>query len=539
MSLLLGLDFGTGGVRVGLFDLERRAIVATAEETYATAHPRLGWAEQSPDDWWDALGRASRRMMQQAGHPEVAAISVATTASTVVACSRDGRPLRPALLWMDCRAGAEAARTAASGHPVMAYSGGGDAAEWLVPKAMWLARHEPEVYDSAEVICECVDWINFRLTGVWVGSRMNATCKWNYDGAGQRFHPELYEQLGAPGLADRMPSRIVPVGQPIERLAAAASEHLGLPSRPILAQGGIDAHIGMLGANTIDPGTLLMIGGTSVVHLFHLPAERPVPGFWGPYPHALIDDLWMVEGGQVSAGSAITWLCGRIFQIDEAGQKQLIEAASALPVDGTGLMTLDYFMGNRTPYRDPHLRGAVLGLSLAHDRASLYRSMIESIALGSANVIAQARDIGVPVDHIVSAGGYAKNSLWLRATVDAIGLPVHLAAEENLTIVGTAAAAATGIGLFPDLRTAAAAVVRLGRCIEPDMQAHAVYAEALDRYRGVTGLLTDTLHDLSTRAEHRGSPVRPAPVMRTPPHSGPHSGPHSLQPEQSAHAAAG
>lgn len=501
MSLLLGLDFGTGGVRVGLFDLERRAIVATAEETYRTTHPRLGWAEQSPSDWWEALGRACRRMMRDAGTPEVVAVAVATTASTVVACRRDGTPLRPALLWMDCRAGKEAGRTAESGHPVMAYSGGGDAAEWLVPKAMWLARNEPQVYETAEIICECVDWINFRLSGAWVGSRMNATCKWNYDGVQQRFHPELYEALGASGLADRLPSRIVPVGQAIDRLTLDAAAHLGLQECPVLAQGGIDAHIGMLGANTIDPGTLLMIGGTSVVHLFHLPEQRPVPGFWGPYPHALIEELWMVEGGQVSAGSVLSWLSQQIFQLDEAGTRQLIEAASALPVDGSGLMTLDYFMGNRTPYRDPHLRGAILGLSLGHDRASMYRSMTESVALASANVVEQATGLGVPVDHIVSAGGYCKNPLWLRATVDAIGLPVHLAAEENLTIVGTAAAAATGVGLFPDLRAAAAAVTRLGRCIEPDPAAHAIYAEALDRYRHVTGLLTGTLHDLCAQAD--------------------------------------
>lgn len=521
MSLILGLDFGTGGVRVGLFDLERRAIVATAEETYRTAHPRLGWAEQSPADWWDALGCACRRMMRQADEPEVAAIAVATTASTVVACRRDGHPLRPALLWMDCRAGKEAARTAASRHPVMAYSGGGDAAEWLVPKAMWLARHEPGIYAAAEIICECVDWVNFRLTGSWVGSRMNATCKWNYDSARERFHPELYEQLGASGLADRLPARIVPVGQPIDRLTAASAEHLGLRARPIVAQGGIDAHIGMLGANTVDPGNLLMIGGTSVVHLFHLPVSRPVPGFWGPYPHALMDGLWLVEGGQVSAGSALAWLSGKIFQLDEAGTGQLIEAASALPVDSSGLMALDYFMGNRTPYRDPHLRGAVLGLSLAHDRASLYRSMVESVALASANVVEQAAGLGVPVDHIVSSGGYCKNALWLRATVDAIGLPVHLAAEENLTIVGTAAAAATGVGLFRDLHQAAAAVSRIGRCVEPDLAAHVIYAEALGRYRHVTGLLTDTMHDLCETAEHRRTPSVPA------------------LPEQGVHVAAG
>ena len=447
MSLLLGLDFGTGGIRVGLFDLERRAVVATAEETYATAHPHPGWAEQSPDAWWEALGAACRQTMEMAGHPSVAGIAVATTASTVVACTVDGVPLRPALLWMDCRAGAEASRTGASTHPVMARSGGSDAAEWLVPKAMWLAAHEPEVYAAAGILCECVDWVNFKLTGRWVGSRMNATCKWNYDSDAGRFHPGLYEEFGAPGLADRLPGTILPVGSAIERVSAQAAAHLGLGAqRPVVAQGGIDAHIGMLGANTVDPGQLLMIGGTSVVHLFHLAAERPMPGFWGPYPHALVDGLWLVEGGQVSAGSVLTWLSRQIFGLDAAGTQALIAEAGRRPPEGSGLRTLDYFMGNRTPYRDPHLRGAVLGLSLGHDRAALYRSAVEGVALASANVLAQARKLGVPIERIVSAGGFAKNALWLRATVDAIGLPVQMAAEENLSIVGTAAAAATGVG---------------------------------------------------------------------------------------------
>ena len=118
MARLLGLDFGTGGVRVGVFDLDRRAVVAEREASYETRHPRPGWAEQSPLDWWEALGKATRGLMADLGAPEIDGVCVATTASTVVACKRDGTPLRPALLWMDCRAAEEADRTAASRHPV-------------------------------------------------------------------------------------------------------------------------------------------------------------------------------------------------------------------------------------------------------------------------------------------------------------------------------------------------------------------------------------------------------------------------------------
>ena len=161
--------------------------------------------------------------MRDLGKPQIDGVCVATTASTVVVCKRDGTPLRPALLWMDCRAAEEADRTARFASPGDGLFGGGDAAEWLVPKAMWLARHEPELYASAEVICECIDYVNFRLTGEWVGSRMNATCKWNYDSVAGRFVDDLYSELGVPDLAAKLPPRIYPVGAPIERLSAMAA----------------------------------------------------------------------------------------------------------------------------------------------------------------------------------------------------------------------------------------------------------------------------------------------------------------------------
>ncbi len=211
MALVMGLDFGTGSVRVGLFDLETRAVVCEREAPYATMFPRLGWAEQSPLDWWTALGTASRAVMQAFGPAKIEAIAVATTASTVVACARDGRPLRPALLWMDCRAAEEAERTGESRHAVMAYSGGSDAAEWLVPKAMWMAKHDRSWADTP-IVCECIDFINFKLTGRWAASRLNATCKWNYDAIGKRLPAELYGEFGVPGLEEKLPATVIPVG---------------------------------------------------------------------------------------------------------------------------------------------------------------------------------------------------------------------------------------------------------------------------------------------------------------------------------------
>ena len=508
MTCLLGLDFGTGGIRAGVFDLDRRQMLDVEEAPYDTAYPHPGWAEQSPDAWWEAAGGATRSLLHKLGNPTIAGLCVATTASTVVVCKRDGTPLRPALLWMDCRAAAEAEHTARVGHPVLAYAGGQDAAEWLVPKAMWLASHEPDVYAQADIICECLDYVNFKLTGRWVGSRMNATCKWNYDPVARCFHEEFYASLGIADLPRKMPGEILPVGAAVGTVSREAAAHLGLANTPLLVQGGIDAHIGIVGADTMAPGRLLMIGGTSVVQLFQLPGAADVHGFWGPYPHALVDDHWLVEAGQVSAGSILTWYARDVFGLDDDGMRDIIARAQALPVGRSGLLTLDYFMGNRTPYRDPLLRGAVLGLSLGHDRAALYRSAVEGIALASAHVIRHMRSLGITCDRIVTAGGYAKNPLWLKATVDAIGLPVALLPEANLTIIGAAGTAAFGAGLVDTLFAGAQAVAQPSIRVEPDYARHAQYVELLDEYLEATALLAPLSHRLATRQLGRQPDVR-------------------------------
>ena len=153
----------------------------------------------------------------------------------------------------------------------------------------------------------------------------------------------------------------------------------------------------------------------------------------------------------------LSWLSADMFGLDAAGVDRLITRRKRCPVGGAGVLALDYFMGNRTPYRDPLLRGAFLGLSLGHDRAALYRAAVEGVALASANVLKRMGELGVVCRRVVSAGGYAKNPLWLKATVDAMGLPMQILPEANLTILGAVACAANAAGLAPDLFEAAKA----------------------------------------------------------------------------------
>ncbi|WP_207481875.1 FGGY-family carbohydrate kinase [Arenibaculum pallidiluteum] len=513
---VLGLDLGTNGIRAGVFAIDSRRPAAIAEEAYPTSYPAPSRAEQNPADWWRALRAAVRRALADAGHPDVLAITAATFSSTVVVCDRAGGVLAPAILWMDARAAEEARLTGTVEHPVLADSGGSDASEWLVPKAMWIARHEPALWARSEVVCEALDYINFRLTGVWVGSLMNATCKWNYDGRARRFCPDLYALLGIADLLDRLPATIVEPGGVIGPVPDDVARELGIRGRPLVVQGGIDAHMGTFGANTIEPGSMLVIGGTSNVLLTQVPDDgSTIRGVWGPYPNALTPGLRMIEGGQVSAGSVLKWLTEEVFMLDDADRPALMHEVAAMAPDADGLLALDFFMGCRTPYRDPRLRGAFLGMTLSHGRAALYRAALTAICLGTANVIVDLEEQGVPIDRLVLAGGIMRNPIWLRATVDAIGKPVDVALADNLTLVGAAAAAAAGVGLHDGMRSASAAWRVPVRRMTPDPEQHGRYRRLLADYRAAAEQLAPLLHALADRADRatlraQGGGLRPS-----------------------------
>jgi Uma2 family endonuclease len=144
---------------------------------------------------------------------QIAGIGLDCTACTVVACDAEGHPLRTALLWMDQRAYREAEAIGASGDPVLRYVSGRVSPEWMLPKALWLKRNEPEVYRRADRIVECTDWLMHRLTGRWTLSLNHVAVKWNYARPDGGWPVAMMEAVGLGDLPAKWPERIVPLGQ--------------------------------------------------------------------------------------------------------------------------------------------------------------------------------------------------------------------------------------------------------------------------------------------------------------------------------------
>ncbi|UCF91528.1 MAG: hypothetical protein JSW39_25195 [Desulfobacterales bacterium] len=484
--LLMGIDVGTQAGRVGIFNA-RGDLLAMAAAPYATTYPMPGWAEQNPLDWWQAICRCARAVLKQIPNPgQVRAVAVCATSSTVLAVDATGRPLGNAILWMDSRAGKETRDINATQHTVLKYSGGEVAVEWMAPKRLWLKRNRQDIYSQAALIVEALDWINYRLSGVWAISKCNAGCKWNYVDTEGGWNRDFFVQIGLEDFAAKWPEKVFALGEAIGPLTPEACRELGLSEPPLLVQGSIDAHTGMLGLGVTQTGQLAVIMGTSFVHLAL--TDKPIfaKGLWGPYPNVVVPGQWLLEGGQISAGSITRWFRDHLARdLDDGGDeayRRLAEEARSVPPGSEGLIVLDFWQGNRTPFRDPNLSGAIWGLRLHHGRGHVYRAILEAVGYGTQNVLQIFAQNDFRAHRIIACGGAIKNPLWVQIIADICQMPITITKQTEAVLLGAAVNAAVGCGLYDDFSAACRAMVADDRIVQPNADLQDIYAFYFNKY---------------------------------------------------------
>lgn len=483
--VFIGVDGGTESLRAGVFDLHGKPL-AFAATAYDTQFPEPGRAEQDPYDWWRAIGSAVREAVAKAGvaPSDVAGLCVDTTCCSVVALDADGAPLRPSLIWMDVRASREAARLVETGDAALAVNSGGEgpvSAEWMIPKALWLKTHEPEIFDQAATVCEYQDYLTFHLTGRRCASINNVAVRWHYrTGAGGPPRSMLVS-LGLEALLEKWPRDVLRLGETIGPLTSSAADHLGLPAGLPVAQGGADAFIAMIGLGVTRPGKMAFITGSSHLHLGLSETSFHGTGIWGTYADALLPGLFVVEGGQTSTGSVIAWY--KRLLGDGVSYEDLNREAAAIAPGSDGLIAQDHFQGNRTPHTDALSRGALTGLSLTHTRGHIFRALIESIAYGTELILETQRASGYRPDEMVIAGGATRSDLWMQIHADVSGLPLTLTEVADAPALGCAVLAAASTGHYASIEEAADAMVKTVRTIEPDPKRHSAYRPYYEAYR--------------------------------------------------------
>lgn len=512
---IISVDGGTESARAAIFTADGQ-LVASRATPYPLRHPRPGWAEQLPDEWWTAIVSAIRSTVEASGvNPEeIIGISGDLTSCTVVCMDEDFQPVRPAIIWMDVRAASQARRIAESGYPALKYNGFGNvSAEWMPCKALWIKENEPETWAKTRYLGEYVDWFMHRLTGEWTGSINNVSIRWYYDRNLGGFPQDFYEGIGLGDVIDKFPKRILDLGQVVGTLRADVAQVLGLKPGIPVAEGGADAFVAMIGLGVTDPGKMAFIAGSSHLLVGQSAQQFHGKGIFGAYTDALIPGQYTVEGGQISTGSVVRWFrdhfCGAYAQrAKELGTDiyaLLNEDAAKIQPGSDGLIVLDYWQGNRTPYVDPEARGMMWGFTLSHTPAHVFRAIIEGIAYGTEHILRTFRQHNYVVKEWVATGGPTKSPLWMQIHADVSNVPIILTeAGDSAALLGTAALAAMGAGIFETPGDAAKAMVRIKSRIEPNQERHEAYRFFADKYIATYPQMQDLMHDMTRHIARQG-----------------------------------
>jgi xylulokinase len=465
-ALVAGVDLGTGGVRAVACDAAGR-IWAQAERPLATRRdgPLL---EQDPAEWRQATAECLRAVSAQLhGRATIAAIGVTATSGTICLLDERGEALRPAIMYADMRAHAEAREIDLLAGDLRARLGYAFNSSWGLPKLVWLARNEPQLVARARHLAHAGDAVSGWLCGDYGVTDMTQALKTGYDLIELRW-PDLIEAgLGLP--IAKLP-RVVPAGQVIGRVTGASATATGLPAGTLVVAGMTDGCASQLAAGAASPGQWLSVLGTTLV--FKGVSTRLVRDPLGRiYCHLHPDGHWLPGAASNVGGAALAeWPSEALPALDQ-------QAAALTP---TGLVAYPLRQaGERFPFLHDQARAFLVGEPRTD--AERYAATLEGVAyverLGY-DLLGELT--GEPARQILTTGGGARSSAWLQIRADVLGKPIGVAAASGASF--GAAVLAAGATLHPDLASATRALAHTRQVVEPRAERAAAYDDGYQRF---------------------------------------------------------
>lgn len=431
--MYLGIDIGTSGVKAVLVN-EAGAVVATAARELALSHPQPLWSEQDPDAWVEAAIGAVDELA--ATHPRdvagVRGIGLSGQMHGATLLGDDGRPLRPAILWNDGRSHAECERLERRCPSLHAIAGNLAMPGFTAPKLLWVARHEPEIFERVAKVLLPKAYVRYRLTGEMVEDMSDAAGTLWLD-VGQRRWSALL--LHATGLDLHHMPRLVEGSEVSATLAGQFAQRWGMANNVVVAGGAGDNAASAIGLGAIAPGDAFLSLGTSGVIFRVTDNFAPAPASAvHAFCHAL-PGLWHQMGVMLSAAASLAWLSGVM-----ATSASSLLAPLGDSVAGPGSVKfLPYLDGERTPHNDAAAAGAFIGLRGATGRDAMVQAVLEGVAFAARDNLAALGSASSAITEVDLVGGGSRSALWAQICADVLGIPVHRVEEGE---VGAALGAA-------------------------------------------------------------------------------------------------
>jgi xylulokinase len=442
------------------------------------------FVEQDPNVWDDLMMQVVAETVASLGPlaKEIRYLTVTSSASCLVALGHDGRAVRNSILVSDTRSVEEARALGDMPEfaPVHDATGLKPSPDLMVPKMMWLAKHEPETVAKTQCFLNAGDYLVWRLTGEVATDPSNAL----------KFHYLLAEETYPMGLISTLDfdpgvfPPVRPLGSDIGSVLSAQADRLGIPRGCRVVLSTYDALAAVTGAGAFDVGDAADVSGTvtSLRVVTDLEIRDPLGRIYvSPY----LGGSSLVGGSNNLGGGMVEWLRQLFFADSEDPYGEIeAEAAGQVPCPG-GLLFLPYLLGERAPIWNPDCRGVFFGLNRAHRRPEMVRAVLESIGMSVRDIAEVLGTFSVSIDSVTVSGGLARLDTANQIKADILGLPMRRLANFETTSIGAALIALAGVGIINDPRDGFEDFCTIDREYEPNERNHAIYDEYFALYREV------------------------------------------------------
>lgn len=504
MKYLLGIDVGTSGTKTALFDTNGN-VVASVTFEYPMYQPQNGWAEQNPEDWWQASVNGIKQVIKQSkvDSKDICSIGLSGQMHSLVMLDKDNNVLRPAILWCDGRTTHECEQI----HQIVGkkrlieITANPALTGFTSGKILWVRNHEPEIYQKCEHILLPKDYIRLKLTGVYATEVSDASGMGLLDVPNRCWSDEVLEKLN---IDKKLLAKVYESPQITGYVTSQIAQLTGLSEGTPVVGGAGDNAAAAVGTGVVSDGKAFATIGTSGVVFAHtdklsIDPEGRVHTFCCAVPNC-----WHVMGVTLSAGASLQWFRNQLCEniVAEAKQKGvdpyeiMTELAKGSPIGSNRLIFSPYLMGERTPHLDSDCRGSFVGLSAIHTRADMIRSVMEGVTFSLRDCQEILKGMNVSSDKIIACGGGSASPLWRQMIADVMNCPVSTVSGKEGPAFGAAILAGVGAGVYKSVPDACKQIIKEGEAKNANPDSNQKYDKYYNLYKKVYPALCELYHEL-------------------------------------------
>lgn len=481
MSVILGIDLGTSSVKAMLLDCENKE-TAVETQKYEVDIPQMNYAEQSPEVWWNAAKAILNRLKDK--YPDsfarIAAIGFSGQMHGLVLTDKEGKPLRPAILWLDQRSREELSliqqnmSTEEMGTVFCnrVFTG------FAFPSLLWVKENEKEIFEKIGHVMLPKDYIRMKITGN-IGTEMSdASSTAIFNTPKREWAWDMIDRFG-------FPRDIFPECNEADEIAGyvtkQCAEETGLKEGIPVVYGAGDQLAQSIGNGCFRPGTIISNIGTGGQISTYI--DKPI------YDKELrthtfchgIQKGYTIMGATLCSGMSLNWLKNKVLEVENF--KELSKMAGEAEAGSKGLIYLPYLTGERTPHMNPSAKGMFFGITLSHDRKYFVRSVLEGVTFSLKDSLTIFDELGISGDTIIASGGGASSDEWLQIQADIFEKRVTVCEVGEQACLGACIMAGVGTGIFQSVEEACERFVSFrDKVYEPNRENVKIYRELYKKY---------------------------------------------------------